>query len=266
MMPRRTARLAALALSATAALPAGAQAGACAPGDGWGRADVRAARSVVALVNLHRLGLGRPQLAIDPALERSAVWKSLHMARYAYFDHDDPAPPVARTPFRRMRACGFPANRAMGENIAAGYSGAAAVMRGWLASPGHRANIENGGFRLIGVGAGSRRGSPYGRYWTQNFGGAPRAAGRPPRVAADAAATAVGRPVAIDVLANDRDPDGAGLRVFSAGGARHGRVAIVAGRVRYTPRAGFRGQDAFRYVALDGSGMVARGRIAVRIG
>ncbi len=139
-------------------------------------------------------------------------------------------------------------------------------MRGWLASPGHRRNIENRGFRLIGVGAGRRSGSAYGRYWTQNFGSAPRAAGRPPRALGDAARTAAGRAVTIDVLRNDRDADGDALRLFSAGGAGAGKVALVRGRVRYTPRRGADGTDRFRYVVVDARGMVARGRVTVRVG
>ncbi len=110
---RRRAALAA-GLAATLLLPAAAGAATCTPGRGWGRSDEAAARSVVALVNLHRVELGRGQLAIDRSLTRSAVWKSLHMARYGYFAHDDPAPPVARDPGKRMRDCGFPRQRARG--------------------------------------------------------------------------------------------------------------------------------------------------------
>jgi uncharacterized protein YkwD len=58
----------------------------------------------------------------------------------------------------------------MGENIAAGQRTPAAVMDAWMKSPGHRANILNCGFRVIGMGVATVTGSPFGIYWTQNFG------------------------------------------------------------------------------------------------
>ncbi len=57
----------------------------------------------------------------------------------------------------------------VGENIASGYATARAVMRAWMHSPGHRANILRKGFRKIGLGlAVSSNGT---RYWVQDFGG-----------------------------------------------------------------------------------------------
>jgi len=51
-----------------------------------------------------------------------------------------------------------------GENVAAGYPTASAVMRGWMNSAGHRRNILHPGFKDIGVGlATSDDGT---RYWT----------------------------------------------------------------------------------------------------
>jgi hypothetical protein len=87
------------------------------------------------------------------------------MARYLYMTHNDPAPPVARSTADRMAACGVTGG--WGENIAYGYSTPEAVMQGWLNSPGHRANIENGSYRSIGVGAAV--GSNGRVYWAQAF-------------------------------------------------------------------------------------------------
>jgi uncharacterized protein YkwD len=53
-----------------------------------------------------------------------------------------------------------------GENIANGYSSPAAVVNGWINSPGHRANMLRG-FSRIGVGDTSGQGG--GTYWTQQF-------------------------------------------------------------------------------------------------
>lgn len=58
----------------------------------------------------------------------------------------------------------------MGENIAAGYDTVSAVMDGWLASPGHCANLMNPNFTQIGVACirGST-GNAYGTYWTMDL-------------------------------------------------------------------------------------------------
>ena len=56
-----------------------------------------------------------------------------------------------------------------GENIAAGYRSAQAVVDGWMNSPGHRANILNSDFTEIGVGLVIAPGSEYTYYWSQFF-------------------------------------------------------------------------------------------------
>ena len=54
-----------------------------------------------------------------------------------------------------------------GENIAKGQATPADVMRGWMKSPGHAANVLNCGFRNIGIGvAADTDGS---LLWTQDF-------------------------------------------------------------------------------------------------
>ncbi|MCK9920809.1 CAP domain-containing protein [Frankia sp. AgPm24] len=58
------------------------------------------------------------------------------------------------------------------ENIAAGQPTPDAVVRAWMASPGHRANILNRSLRRIG--AGPAGGGPYGAHWTQDFITPPR--------------------------------------------------------------------------------------------
>lgn len=70
---------------------------------------------------------------------------------------------------QRITAAGY-SWRAWGENIAAGQSSVATVMSGWMASPGHCANLMNPGFTEIAVACvkgGS--GNTYGSYWTMNL-------------------------------------------------------------------------------------------------
>src|SRR4051794_36749232 len=111
--PRRTSWLFAAALAAAAATaltlpPAPRTAtGECAPGSDWPAARPALADAVLAAVNAHRSAAGARPLVVSPALQAAAVWKARHMARYRYMDHDDPAPPVARTVAQRIAACGY---------------------------------------------------------------------------------------------------------------------------------------------------------------
>ncbi len=146
----------------TAAVAAGV--GDCNPDGAWPANRQDFADQVVALVNQHRASLGLVQLKVSPTLTGAAVWKARHMAYYGYMAHDDPAPPVARTWFQRVQACGY-AGFGAGENIAYGFTTPQSVMNAWLNSPGHKANIENPSYRVIGVGvAGSTI------FWAQDFG------------------------------------------------------------------------------------------------
>jgi hypothetical protein len=79
-------------------------------------------------------------------------------------------------------------------------------------------------------------------------------------------------PIAINVLANDTTaPDvGETLTVTSVTQAARGAVAIVtagldAGRVRYTPQAGFVGIDTFTYTIGDGRGGSATALVTVTV-
>ena len=68
----------------------------------------------------------------------------------------------------------------------------------------------------------------------------------------DAATTDQGVALAVDVLANDLDVDADPLAVASFGQGENGTVALVAGKLRYTPDVGFSGSDSFAYRASDG--------------
>lgn len=56
-----------------------------------------------------------------------------------------------------------------GENIAAGQRDTAEVLAGWLASPGHCANIMNPRYTTLAVACSSSRSADFGRYWTAVF-------------------------------------------------------------------------------------------------
>jgi uncharacterized protein YkwD len=154
-----------LCAAAFAVSPATAAAvGDCTPAASWPATRADLATQVVDLINAHRARLGLAALVVSPTLTAAATWKARHMSAYGYMDHDDPAPPAARTAGQRIAACGYPSGT-WGENIAEGYTGAQAVVDGWLSSPGHRANLENPIYRATGVAA---AGAPL--YWAQTFG------------------------------------------------------------------------------------------------
>ncbi|MFD0205514.1 MULTISPECIES: CAP domain-containing protein [Saccharothrix] len=122
-----------------------------------------AEEKVVELTNGERAAHGCPALAADDRLAAAARAHSADMAAQNYFDH---VSKDGRSFVDRVKAAGYPAPGA--ENIAAGQRTAEAVVKGWMDSPGHRANILNCKLKALGVGM--ARGGSYGTYWTQLFG------------------------------------------------------------------------------------------------
>ncbi|TKJ25242.1 CAP domain-containing protein [Blastococcus sp. CCUG 61487] len=69
----------------------------------------------------------------------------------------------------RMHHSRYPGRwQAWGENVAAGYDTAAEVHEGWMGSPGHRANVLDCTFTVMGAAATVSAAGV--RYWTQQFG------------------------------------------------------------------------------------------------
>jgi len=114
------------------------------------------------LTNQARAESGRPALECDEGLIEVARDHSEDMARRGFFSHTNPD---GEQPWDRMRRAGI-SFRTAGENIAYGYSSAAAVHNGWMNSSGHRANILSGNYTHIGVGLFDDGGT---LYWTQVF-------------------------------------------------------------------------------------------------
>jgi uncharacterized protein YkwD len=107
-------------------------------------------------------------VVMNAVLRCSARLHSLDMFERQYFGHTNPD---GLDPFERMAAAGFHGAGA-GENIAVGQTSPEQVMRSWMDSDGHCANVMRPKFALLGVGyhpgAGGRGlGS---NFWTQNFG------------------------------------------------------------------------------------------------
>ncbi|MET7336325.1 CAP domain-containing protein [Nonomuraea sp. NPDC005650] len=118
---------------------------------------------VVRLTNAERAKGGCDPLKHDARLRRAAFGHSADMAKKDYFDHDSQD---GRDMVDRIRATGFTGST-LAENIAMGQRSAAEVVKGWMNSDGHRQNIMNCSYTLIGVGAAK---DPQGQiYWTQDF-------------------------------------------------------------------------------------------------
>ncbi|MFC4060755.1 CAP domain-containing protein [Planomonospora corallina] len=119
---------------------------------------------VVRLTNIERAKGGCGPLKHDPQLRQAAYGHSADMAAQNYFNHTSKD---GRSPWQRIAAAGFTGGRGMAENIAMGYRDPASVVSGWMNSDGHRKNIMNCSFNLIGVGAAKNAKGQI--YWTQNF-------------------------------------------------------------------------------------------------
>ena len=95
-------------------------------------------------------------------VQRFAQWQAGRMARQDRMFHQDLLPVLQR--------CGL---TSAGENVAYGYAtGRSVVFDGWMRSEGHRENILNRQFRLLGMGA--RRSADGTWYAAQVFGGRTR--------------------------------------------------------------------------------------------
>ncbi|WP_407837047.1 CAP domain-containing protein [Streptomyces sp. DSM 116496] len=118
--------------------------------------------AVLTLVNQERAQAGCGPVRANPPLAALAGAFSKDMAVRGFFDHTDPD---GNTPWDRATKAGI--SGMGGENIARGQGDAAAVMKAWMNSPGHKANILNCEFRTLGVGVYNAAGGPW---WTQDFG------------------------------------------------------------------------------------------------
>lgn len=127
--------------------------------------QVNAARAKPRLCGRQRFAAARP-LAWNAALGAAAQGHSKAMAYGNYFAHRDPD---GELPADRARAAGF-RGRQIGENIAAGQGSPSKAMAGWLASPGHCANLMNPMFTQVGAAYAADSRSDEGVYWTMLFG------------------------------------------------------------------------------------------------
>ena len=135
--------------------------------------------ATLCLVNDERVRFGESALIEDPRLASAALGHSTDMDAHDYFSH---VSPTGSTLLTRIEASGFIPNGnvgyTLGENIAWGtlwLGTPRGIVKAWMESPGHRANILNGSFRYTGVGVDpdlprSMSDGQAGGMYTQDFG------------------------------------------------------------------------------------------------
>ena len=129
-------------------------------------------KEVLRLVNIERQKRKLVALKWSEELARSARYHASDMAAENYFSHDsqDNEGQKYKSVCSTFKRIGAFSRHGHAENIAAGYSEAEKVMRQWMNSPGHKANILRENSRVLGVGYYSDPESRFRHYWVQNFG------------------------------------------------------------------------------------------------
>ena len=178
MAIRASLALAALVVALTA-LPASAEARGCA---GAHATTAHATKRQIVRTTLCELNRVRGRyhlhhLRLNKRLSRAARRHARDMARRNYFSHDTLGGGSFLDRIRRTGYLRGAHSWIVGENLAwgsRGYSRPQVIMRMWMNSPGHRANILNASFREIGIGVAydapvAHGGRPAGTYAT-DFG------------------------------------------------------------------------------------------------
>ena len=93
----------------------------------------------------------------------------------------------------------------------------------------------------------------------------PPAANTAPIAALDTASTTAGKPVTINVLANDKDPNGDPLSIASFTQGANGTVTQSGSQLIYTPADEFSGTDSFEYKVKDPNGAETTGTVRVTV-
>lgn len=116
----------------------------------WNTNQLAAALSndgIIGIVNAQRQSAGLASLAPNSQLSTSAYLKAEDMCTKHYWAHNAPD---GTTPWSFVDRAGYN-YVSVGENLAQGFASDDALVAGWMASPGHRANILSTKYQDIGV-------------------------------------------------------------------------------------------------------------------
>jgi uncharacterized protein YkwD len=169
---RRLRRLAVPALAACSFAVAAAPASAASPCT----ASATSTRATtLCLINAERAAHGVRPLRLDKRLSRAALRHSRDMVANRYFEHDSRSGAGFSA---RIASTGWMHGRSrwnVGENLAWGSGALAtprAIVQAWMRSTGHRRNMLQPRFHVIGIGigTGAPTGNGSGRTYTTDFG------------------------------------------------------------------------------------------------
>ena len=119
-------------------------------------------QTMLGLINDARAAAGLGALRLSPNLDRAAAWKSADSsASGPGFDHTDS---LGRSINTRFPDCGYSITGVYsGENVAYGSTSPSTIFGMWMDSAGHKANILNSRYTVIGIGM-------HNGAWTTDFG------------------------------------------------------------------------------------------------
>lgn len=106
------------------------------------------AQKVLTQTNIQRQNNGLPPLKYNSVLSVSATNKANDMFTNNYWAHTSP---IGTTPWDFFKAVGYRYSVA-GENLARDFYDTESLLKGWMDSPTHKANIINSKYQEIGIG------------------------------------------------------------------------------------------------------------------
>jgi len=106
------------------------------------------AQKVIDQTNAVRAKSGLPALRYNPVLAKSAVAKAQDMFKNNYWAHNSPS---GKSPWSFFKESGYQYSVA-GENLAKDFYDTDSMMKAWMKSPTHRANIVHSKYKEIGIG------------------------------------------------------------------------------------------------------------------
>jgi uncharacterized protein YkwD len=176
MAPRRLLAASTAALALCLAAPAAASA-ACADTEVLPTAETLpvVATATVCLLNEERAAHGLDPVQENTALTKASLAYSQRLVTESFFAHEAPD---GTDVVDRLTATGYirpGTGWEVGENLAWAQGALASprnVVKAWMESPGHRANVLTRAYREVGIGVvlGTPKAGPDGSTFTTNFG------------------------------------------------------------------------------------------------
>lgn len=106
-------------------------------------------QTIISLVNTERQKAGLHPLIVSASLQRSSYAKGADMMSVDYWSHNAPD---GSEPWHFFEENGYMFTGA-GENLAKSFSTPAGVVKGWMDSPTHKANVLGAEYKEIGIAA-----------------------------------------------------------------------------------------------------------------